>query len=160
MLTTVIINPYAGGGRAAKLWAELEPRLKRHFGNLNATLTHKPDDLGNALEQAYTTGTERVIAIGGDGTSNLVVDALLHLQARFPDQPRPVFGQIPIGTGQDFARALNIPHDPFQAVDWLARAEPHPLDVGYLEYSGQSRYFLIIASVGISGEVDRRVNLV
>ena len=41
---------------------------------------------------------------------------------------------------------------------WLASAEAHPLDIGHLEYEDQACYFLNIASAGISGEVDRRVN--
>jgi diacylglycerol kinase (ATP) len=58
-----------------------------------------------------------------------------------------------------------VPEDPQEAVDWLAHARPVPCDLGTVEYLNMqtggktsSRIFLNIASAGVSGEVDHRVN--
>jgi diacylglycerol kinase family enzyme len=75
------------------------------------------------------------------------------------------FGSIPLGTGHDWSRSLGVPEDPHEAVDWLAHARPVPCDLGKVEYLNMQtggkpsrRIFLNIASAGVSGEVDHRVN--
>jgi diacylglycerol kinase family enzyme len=75
------------------------------------------------------------------------------------------FGCIPLGTGRDWARSLGMPEDPHEAVGWLARARPVRCDLGRVEYLSMQtggnpspRIFLNIASAGVSGEVDHRVN--
>jgi len=72
------------------------------------------------------------------------------------------FGQLPIGTGQDWARAMGVPLDPEQAVRWIASAHTAPLDVGQLTTPDNpatgEHYFLNIASAGISGMITERIN--
>jgi len=75
------------------------------------------------------------------------------------------FGSVPLGTGHDWARSLGTPDDPDEAVNWLAHACPVRCDLGrggYLDKrtggKPSPRIFLNIASVGVSGEVDHRVN--
>src|SRR5258708_11008823 len=84
------------------------------------------------------------------------------LIGRYADGPAMTFGQLRIGTGQDWARAMGIPFDPEQAVRWIASAHPAPLDVGQLTTPDSSenveRYFLNIASAGISGMIMERIN--
>src|SRR5258708_31108622 len=84
------------------------------------------------------------------------------LIGRYADGPAMTFGQLRIGTGQDWARAMGIPFDREQAVRWLASAHPAPLDVGQLTTPDSSenveRYFLNIASAGISGMIMERIN--
>jgi YegS/Rv2252/BmrU family lipid kinase len=127
------------------------------FGDLLVAITEHPAQVGEYLAEAQKLGLERIIAVGGDGTCHAIINALMDLQDRHPDSPRMTFGQLPMGTGQDFARILGIPPKPEAAIPWLARARPRMLDVGVLDYEGGRRYFLNIASAGISGEVDRRV---
>ncbi|MCL6554336.1 MAG: diacylglycerol kinase family lipid kinase, partial [Firmicutes bacterium] len=65
-----------------------------------------------------------------------------------------VMAVLPLGTGNDFARALGLPRDPMAAAGMLVRCKPRALDVG--EVNG--RYFLTISGVGFDGEVARQVN--
>jgi YegS/Rv2252/BmrU family lipid kinase len=124
------------------------------FGDLVVAITERPSDAANHLELAYNAGIRRVIAVGGDGTSHALVNAILALEK---DDDPMVFGQLPVGTGQDFARSLRIPSRPADAIRWLAAAQPRPVDVGHLTYGDDALHFLNISSAGVSGDVVRRV---
>lgn len=156
--TLVIVNPSAGGGRAGRIWSRLEPLMYELFGDLVVAITEHPAQVGEHLDKARDAGLTRIIAVGGDGTSHAIVNALLALQEKDSSGPSMIFGQLPVGTGQDFARALKIPQDPEKAIHWLAKAAPKPIDVGTIEYANQRQFFLNIASAGVSGKVDQRVH--
>jgi YegS/Rv2252/BmrU family lipid kinase len=122
-------------------------------------VSEKPEDVGRHLDAAAELGIDLVIAFGGDGTNNSVVNALAE---------RPglgaAFGSFPVGTGTDWARALGIPGDPEAALDWLMLARPTFCDLGRLVYRDPHRdlparrFFLNISSAGVSGEIVARVN--
>ena len=65
--TLVILNPFAGSGRAGHVWKELEPLLWEELGELVVAITQHPEDVAQHLDKAYEAGIQRVIAIGGDG---------------------------------------------------------------------------------------------
>ncbi len=145
MRAHAIINPTAGGGRGARIW----PRVRPVFQEAGWDLTESTSERrGHAIELAATSSADVVIAVGGDGTANEVVNGLLG------SRRRAAFGVVPIGTGSDFARALGLPRDPVAAAGALVGARPRPVDVG--EVNG--RYFLTIAGAGFDGEVARQVN--
>lgn len=156
--TLLILNPHAGSGRAGRVWHELEPLLWELLGELVVAVTQHPEDVAQHLDKAYAAGLTRVISIGGDGTNHALVNALAELNARHPDGARMVYGNLPIGSGRDWARFKGIPFDIKAAARWIAEAKPTPTDIGLLSADGRSEYFLNIASAGLSGEVDRRVN--
>ncbi|PJF42667.1 MAG: hypothetical protein CUN55_09725 [Phototrophicales bacterium] len=159
--TLIILNPHAGSGRAGRLWQQIEPLLWERLGELVIAVTQHPDDVAEHLDKAQSVGITKVVAIGGDGTNHAIINAIQQLALRNPELPPMTYAQLPIGTGQDFARTLNIPTVPELAVEWIANAQPAPIDLGLLHYENQKsyqRYFLNIASVGVGGEVDRRVN--
>lgn len=156
--TLIILNPHAAGGRAGKIWTQLEPLLWKHLGELVVAVTQRPEEIAEHLDQAQTIGINRVISIGGDGTNHALVNALAELNERYPDAPRMVYGNLPVGTGRDWARTIGIPLDIEAAALWIAQAQPRPTDVGLLTWDGQREHFLNISSVGISGVVASRVN--
>ncbi|MDX2138451.1 MAG: diacylglycerol kinase family lipid kinase [Chloroflexota bacterium] len=157
--TLIILNPHAAGGRAGVIWKDLEPLLWTRLGELVVAITQKPDEVAAHLDKAQASGLNRVIAIGGDGTNHALINALADLNARNPGGTPMIYGNLPIGTGRDWARGVGIPHDNIHAAaDWIASAQPQPVDIGRVDYDGQRRYFLNIASAGISGDVAMRVN--
>ena len=158
--TLIIVNPHAAGERAQEIFQKIKQKLKKAFGGLMIAITQKPDEVEQHLDAAAKAGIKRLIVIGGDGTNHAVLNAL----AKRPEL-KMTFGNIPVGTGRDFSRLLGAPSDPEQAVDWLANARPLLCDLGKVEYydmkSGGKpslRIFHNIASAGIGGEVDSRVN--
>jgi YegS/Rv2252/BmrU family lipid kinase len=157
--TLIIINPHAASGRAGDVWREIEPYMRRDAEDLTVAVTQRPEEVSTQLERAYQNGVERVISIGGDGTNNALVNAAAALRARHPGDEHMVYGILPVGTGRDWARNTGIPLEPRAAARWLHDAEPIPTDVGLLTLEGgRHNHFLNIASAGISGAVDQRVN--
>ncbi len=163
--TLIILNPHAAGGRAGQAWPQLEPLLWERLGSLVVAITDQPSEVRQHLESAYQNGLRRVVSIGGDGTNHALINALAAMQQQYPAHPPVIYGMLPIGTGRDWARSVGIPFEHSAAVDWLAQAQPHPIDIGQMHYTDvngqpQHKHFLNIASVGLGGEVDRRVNAV
>ena len=156
--TLVILNPHAAGGKAGRLWHKLEPLLWQNLGDLVVAITKQPLEIIDHLDTAHNSGITRVIAIGGDGTNHALVNAIIHLNNQHPDNPPMIYGNIPVGTGRDWARGTGFPIKPQVAAQWIAHAQPRPTDVGQLVADGTPTYFLNIASAGLGGEVDRRVN--
>ncbi|MFB0564337.1 MAG: diacylglycerol kinase family protein [Candidatus Aminicenantaceae bacterium] len=160
MRTLIVINPHAAGGKAIKMFKQIQDQLAERLGELVIAVTQTPEELARHLDAAASTDITRLIAIGGDGTNHAVVNAL----AQRPELGM-TFGSLPVGTGSDWTRSLGVPVDLEAAVDWLARAQSVPCDIGKLDYVETLRegkpascIFLNIASVGVSGEVDARVN--
>jgi diacylglycerol kinase (ATP) len=156
--TLIILNPHAGSGRAGRVWTELEPLLWDSLGDLLVAITQHPEEVAQHLDKAYASGMRRVISIGGDGTNHALVNALADLNTRIPDGEKMIYGNLPIGSGMDWARYKGIPFDLKKAATWIAEAEPRPTDIGLLTFDGEHEHFLNIASAGLSGEVDKRVN--
>jgi len=160
MRTLIIVNPHSAGGRAQRIFKKIEGRLFDAFGELLIAVTQRPQEVAEHLDAAVKADVSRLITLGGDGTNHVVLNAL----AKRSDL-KVAFGSIPLGTGHDWSRSLGVPEDPHEAVDWLAHARPVPCDLGAVEYLNMetggktsSRIFLNIASAGVSGEVDHRVN--
>ena len=157
--TLIILNPHAGAGRAGKLWREVEPMLWETLGELVIAVTERPDEVAQHLDKAQAVGVTRVISIGGDGTNHALINALAELNERNPAGSRMVYGNLPIGTGQDWARGQGIPYgDLNAAAAWIAHAEPKPTDIGKLSHAGGREYFLNIASAGMGSRVAERIN--
>lgn len=156
--TLILINPGAGSGRAGKIWQRIEAFARQHLGPLDVVTTTSPQDVTEQLRRSFSPDLTRVIAVGGDGTAHVAVNALMALREEQPEAAGLAFGLLPIGTGSDWARTLQTPTQPEAAVRWLAAAQPCPTDLGQVSFDGRTEYFLNIASAGLGGEVDEFVN--
>jgi YegS/Rv2252/BmrU family lipid kinase len=159
--TTVIVNPKSQGGKLGKRWAELADTIGRAFPFEEAR-TEGPGDATRLAREALRGGSERVVAIGGDGTINEVVNGFFDEDGRAIN-PEASFALIPFGTGGDFRRTMNIPTETAEAAAVIAKNHKKKIDVGRLELTTPSggtqvRMFANIASFGVSGVVDRLVN--
>src|SRR5689334_14526402 len=97
-----ILNPWAGRGTAGRRRPELEQALREHDADYQIVTTHA---LGGATELAWQGvehGYDRIVAIGGDGTLNEVVNGIKGAEAEFGRRAR--LGIIPLGTGSDFIK--------------------------------------------------------
>ncbi len=157
--TLIILNPHAAGGRAGRVWHRIEPLIWERMGEFVLAVTQHPDDIGDHLHEAVAAGIYRIISVGGDGTNHSIINAIIHNDL----SSAVIYGNLPIGTGRDWARSQGVPFNLGKAVDWIIQAQPQPTDVGQLiidEDSTNPTYFLNIASTGLGGEVDARVNRV
>lgn len=159
--TTVIVNPESQGGRLGKRWTELADTIGREFP-FEAALTQARGDATRLTREALRGGAERVVAIGGDGTVNEVVNGFFDDAGR-PIAPDASFALLPYGTGGDFRRTFGLPTELREAAQVIAANERRRIDLGRLAFTAANgerthRIFANIASFGVSGVVDRLVN--
>jgi len=155
MRAGVVVNPAAGGGRAAQLWRRLEP-LARGFAEIEVQMPRGREAASTALRRAVESGVDRVVVVGGDGTIHLAVNELVRAGAGRSQ----ALGIVPAGTGSDLARALALPRHPEEALQRALLGPVVHLDVGCCEASDQRYFFANIASAGIGGMVDSLVNAI
>jgi len=161
MRVGVVVNPVAGGGRLRRHRKLIDAALARHFGSVELIETKEPGEACVLARDMALSGTDLVIAAGGDGTASEAADGLL--QASREAGRLAEFGLIPCGSGADFARGIRLPGDFEAAIGRIAAARPRPIDAGLVSYIDDrgglaSRHFLNIASLGLSGATDRAVN--
>jgi YegS/Rv2252/BmrU family lipid kinase len=159
--TVVIINPHSAGGKTEKRWPQLREIIHEAYGPFEAKFTEAPGSATRLAREALQSGADLVVAMGGDGTINEVVNGFF--DGSKPVAPNAAFGVLPAGTGGDFIKTLGTSKEIRAAAEQLKKATPRPIDVGRLTFVGndgsnQVRHFINIASFGISGLVDQYVN--
>jgi diacylglycerol kinase family enzyme len=159
--TVLIVNPQSQGGRLGKRWKEIADTIGRAFP-FEEAITQGPDDATRLPREALRGGAERVVAIGGDGTINEVVNGFFDASGAAIALAAS-FAVIPFGTGGDFRRTVQMPIELADAAAVIAANHRKRIDVGRLEFTATGggralRMFANIASFGVSGVVDRLVN--
>jgi diacylglycerol kinase (ATP) len=140
-LPKLIYNPTANKGGAGEHLAQVQALLEKHGFAYDLVLTTGP---GHALElarQAAEAGCPLVIAAGGDGTVNEVLNGLMSAQVEVG--VRPALAVLPVGRGNDFSFGMKIPQLLEEAVDALAAGQRQRIDVGRVVggFFPQGRYF-------------------
>lgn len=157
MQICAIINPRAGG------WKRL-PSLKPHtdLASLVAgwLAPGRPDSIqaryirgagegAKGAAEAIAEGCDTIVAVGGDGTINDVLQGLCATQ----NEAR--FGLIPMGTINLLARDLGLPRtDPARAAQLLLHSKERRIDLG----RNEQRWFALVAGIGFDGAVTRAVD--
>ena len=118
---TVFVNPSAGRGGAAGKVLEVREAFARQNYFVNIEESTSAESLRNSVRAAIGEGCGTLIAMGGDGTVQLVVNEAIAHQARV--------GIIPAGGGNDFAAALGIARNVEEAVGVIVRGECRAVDV-------------------------------
>ena len=159
--SVAIVNPRASSGAAEQRWALVREALEVHFPGLQTRYTEGPNHAGQPAREALEAGTETVFSFGGDGTANEVLCGFVDERGdnRFPDASLAV---LAAGTGGDFQRMFGRVRIQRQ-VDRVCAATPRTIDYGFARFTTPdgrtvARPFLNIASIGVSGDVVRRVN--
>jgi lipid kinase YegS len=119
--------------------------LRAESFNIEVRVTWEYGDAGRFVEEASRDGVKRIVAAGGDGTLNEVVNGLARLEHRV----RPELAILPLGTANDFATACAIPHYPLEALRLALEGKSHPVDI----VKANEKYFINVASGGFGAEV-------
>jgi diacylglycerol kinase (ATP) len=157
----VILNPRAAHGRALARLPEVEAALRRDEFEHEIVLTQGPGHATLLGRAAIADGIEVLVAMGGDGTLNEVVQAFVGSDGA--PIKGPDLALVPAGTGGDFKRTLGLSESVDEAVSRIRRGKRRAVDLGILHFephAGQSgvRAFVNVASFGIGGQVDAIVN--
>lgn len=149
-----VVNPTSRSGKGAEIWAGVkaeldkrkiayelyETKYKGHAKELAAKICNKPDE------------DIRLVALGGDGTVNEVVNGMEHFD-------RVRFGVISTGSGNDFARGLQIKDGPLEQLEKLiAVKNERIIDLGLASWEAcdEPRYFAVSAGIGMDAIVVRK----
>jgi YegS/Rv2252/BmrU family lipid kinase len=153
----IVINPSAGNGKAKRISQSLLQKIKSSCDfEIAIAFTGEKDEATFITRKALTDGASMIIAVGGDGTINEVVNGFF-LEGK-PLNPFCELGVINCGTGGGYARTLNIPHSTGQQIEQLLQPGCRALDLGSVschDNSGKTvkRLFVNECQIGIGNEV-------
>ena len=140
----IILNPVAGKGYAPKHIPFINEFLQNYDVNYEIHLTkHVGHAIELAAEFALLPDTA-VIAAGGDGTCNEVINGLMLIKINNPDlKIEPVLGVLPIGRGNDFAFGAGVPATLKESLNALIHGKPVFMDMGIIKGGNypEGRYF-------------------
>lgn len=137
-----IANPVAGKGKVLKIVPKII-NVMSHIDNVEYNVIYS-ERAGHATEIAAAgvkDGYDIIFAVGGDGTVNEVVNGLVNSSS--------ALGIIPGGSGNDFARSLNISGDIEEIIKGSICGDRKDVDIGLVN----GRYFVNISSVGFDADV-------
>lgn len=156
----IYLNPYCDYGKGWSKWKKAEPALRHRFGAFEVEEIKSPSQLSNQIEEAIEGGERLFIAAGGDGTVNLMMNALMASSA-----PKHEFalGAVGLGSSNDY-------HKPFRS-ETFVRGMPtrmnwkkiFPCDMIRIRYRNSQnhtliRYSIINASIGITAQANAFYN--
>ncbi len=148
----LILNPMADMGRAWNVARDLRPIIAE-YGNADWSGTVYPGHATELAKQAGEEGYDLVVALGGDGTVHEVVNGLMQVEAA----KRPALGVVPIGSGNDFAYANNIPSSANQAMALALKGKASPIDLGLMtDENGRQEYIDNTLGAGFNAVVTIR----
>ena len=152
----MIVNPKSASGSTRDKWSAVAADLRAHFGPFAVAFTKGPGDGTAIAERASNAGRKFIIACGGDGTINEVVNGIMNSGQDVE------LGILPSGTGGDFRRSIDMPQDHREAAVALRQGTTKRIDVGRVAFRDHdnkeiSRYFVNVSSAGLAAEVIKRV---
>ncbi|MCX7846343.1 MAG: diacylglycerol kinase family lipid kinase [Dictyoglomaceae bacterium] len=141
----VFVNPTANRGKGRKFFSYIKRLFEKENFNFNIEFTEGKEKTIKQVEDALERGAEVIVAAGGDGTVNEIVNGL---------KGKGILGIIPIGRGNDIAISLKIPRNIEKAIKILKKGKCFDMDLGMID----GRYFVGITGMGFDAEVNISAN--
>lgn len=137
----VIVNPIAGRGAGEKALPEIETYLNSFGIDYDLLITEEPGHGINLAEEAGGNGYQTVVAVGGDGTANEVINGLM--KASNNGKIISKLAVLPVGRGNDFSYGMGVPQDLESACKILADGRSRKIDIGFVKGGDypEGRYF-------------------
>lgn len=143
----IVFNPNSGRGRGSQRAQAVHSALQDAGVRYEAVISQSRGHAIELAERAALNGFSLVVAAGGDGTVNEVINGLMRARSA---GTIATLGVIPIGTGNDFASALGIPRQAEAAVARLAARQGRRVDIGCVN----GRYFGNNVGIGFEARVN------
>ena len=137
----IIVNPISGRGHGSRSVPQIEALLKDHALDFEIVLTERPWHAAELAQEAALGGIDVIVAAGGDGTANEVLNGLM--TAKAAGASHPAMGVLCVGRGNDFAYGMDIPADLEAACQTLSADHRRRIDVGRVQGGlyPEGRYF-------------------
>jgi diacylglycerol kinase (ATP) len=143
----VLLNPFAGGGLALRLEAEIRTRLRTDHPGVRLVVTSTIEETHQLI--ADTDPDSRIVLVGGDGTINRALPAIIRSDREL--------GVVPLGSGNDAARALGLFGMPWaNALRHALTAPSTHVDAGVVTYGNNEVPFLACCTCGFDSAVALR----
>jgi diacylglycerol kinase (ATP) len=126
----IVVNPTSGRGEAGRLVPEIRAKLTELKLDFDLVTTEYPWHAAVLTQQAVSEGFDVVVAAGGDGTMNEVINGLM--LAKRAGVGNAAMGALPVGRGNDFTYSFGIPMDWKEACECLARNQRRFIDIGHV----------------------------
>jgi diacylglycerol kinase (ATP) len=151
-----LVNPASDNGATGRRWPQLAHEAAAAGLRGDTFFSERPGHLPELARAAADDGATLLVAVGGDGTVNEVVNGIA-------GRDGVEVAVLARGTGRDFVRTYGIPHDPAGAVEVALHGRTRTIDLGrvaYRAWSGEEResWFANVASAGMTGAIARRAN--
>jgi YegS/Rv2252/BmrU family lipid kinase len=146
MRVSIVCNPNAGKRAAGGSLRGVMEVLEQAGWSIDVNVTAGPGDATRIAREAVANGMDAVLAAGGDGTINEVIQSLVGTDT--------ALGYLPFGTVNIWARELAMPLVPERAAEAISTGRIETVDLG----RANERYFLLMAGLGFDGEVVRRAH--
>ncbi len=143
----IILNPFAGKGKGFKSIREVEDLFKEYDLKYDLIITDSPKQAIHYAKDAADSGYESIVAAGGDGTINEVVNGIM----RSEKSDKVKLGIIALGGGNDFVRNFHYPKLLKNQIQNFLQAKICRVDVGRIE----DYYFINTLGVGFDAQVAR-----
>lgn len=162
----VIINPTSGKNRSRRLWPKISKKLSSEGIIHSHAFTKRRRHASVLARDAIRKGYRKLIAMGGDGTINEVVNGIMF--QKVVSSKEILFAVIPVGTGNDWIRTHRIPRNHDKAIRLIKSNRIKTQDVGMAVFKRHGntakRYFANVAGMGYDAfvvrESERRKNFV
>ncbi|NLN74315.1 MAG: diacylglycerol kinase family lipid kinase [Bacteroidales bacterium] len=154
----VIINPLALGKKRMKLWKKVLNDMEEQDCNFKEYYTQKPKDAIDLTKEIIENGAKNIIALGGDGTLNELVNGIMISNI---DKSEIILAHIPMGTGNDWAKTHKISRKKDAILKIFQNGTIVNHDVGLvqsLENKFDQRYFINIAGMGFDAAIIKKVS--
>lgn len=137
----LIVNPIAGRGRAGAAVGIIENEFKLLDITYDLVYTKRQWHAADIAAEAAKKGYKAVVVASGDGTANEVLNGLMI--SRNQGYNKTAMGQIPVGTGNDFAYGMGLPNDIKECITIIADFALRKIDVGFIKGGDypDGRYF-------------------
>lgn len=156
-----IVNPRAGSGKTMSEWVPAEKRLDKYgIPYVTAYTDHKRHAISLAREAA-AEGYRKIAAVGGDGSIHEVLCGIVRY-CNETGTPTDEFyiGVVPIGSGNDWIKSLNVPHDTEKVIDLIKAERFGQMDVVEVRTAdGKTSAMANIGGIGFDSHVCKRVNM-
>lgn len=143
----IILNPSSGGEKAHQFEEEVSNVLTELGYELIIRETKQENDATRFAENACKTGVKIITVLGGDGTISEIINGI----SRY--EHRPALHIIPLGTVNNFARALDIPLRPRKAIEIIKNPVERKVDLGKVN----EQYFMNLVNLGAVAEATYEV---
>lgn len=154
---SIVINPVAGNGKGKRITQYLLQKFKNYSDfEVGITFTKEKNDAISITRKAITDGASMVIAVGGDGTINEVVNGFFREAKQLNSLCE--LGVINCGTGGGYAKTLKTPDTIGQQIEQLIQPGSQALDLGLITWQDNtgkkvSRLFVNECQIGIGSKV-------